>query len=839
MYVILDRNLERVGSLSNEGGTPFWGDEVSIQIADQDADITPSDVPTSYNVGTNQTNQKNWNHTLNSINIPYGYPDTDKIVIGSSLAYQDPTNSRWYVMRITDIDDGFTASGVHYKSAIGVNLSIWDMLHTKANAWNNDDPSWHEGAGDVYLRQVVGALLENTGWVPGVIDYSGDASGVTISGMDNAQSQLQNICKAFNCEIDAYVLFNSAGQIVEKRIDFVNALGVDDGRTVRFGDDLIDMKRKTTDANLITRLYPYNVNGNGIESVNGGKGYVEDEEANNLYSSGVLNIDGAKFLEGTVQSSTIANLSSLRDWAKTQVLPKFNHPRINYEITLSNNFQAGLGDTIRILDPKMVPEAGVKSRVIQRTISQADPNQNKVIVGEFSTLQVKTPSIIQQIQNNINNKVRDLINDLRNGKRAASVQLITPTGKSWSKEDKSKTIIARVFVDGTNLTSYLSQSAFIWTKTNAVTGVHDLAWEEKHKDDGYQVTLDDGDVGNITCTIEGDYLKTEAELSISVDNSLFFDDKRVNLSKDHWDETIEGAFQYQWYDEVNQMLITSVAYTEGIAGQGKRSNAADTKYHRFKLDGTYVDSMVVQGGGHGSSFGARLVDGVPEIWTCCTNTAGVNYCLGRFKWQPNAIINQGNGLEVVAKMPSIDGHWFRRISCDFEQGWVLSVMASGPVEVLKIDDLLAGKWNPIYSFKIQQFGFNPVPSTEPNFNTMQSNDIHFPYMFINSGDVNKKDPRILSCINVVTESEVFRRENLLETFGDKWVDNYFEPETIGYYHDKDGPYVLQGFTMKTRENSIDYLHRTLFKTRLKARDDSGDKKNYIDTDNSREGENVA
>lgn len=432
-----------------------------------------------------------------------------------------------------------------------------------------------------------------------------------------------------------------------------------------------------------------------------------------------------------------------------------------------------------------------------------------------------------------------MINDLRNGTKTASVQLITPTGKSWSKEDSSKTIIARVFVDGTNLTSYLSKSAFIWTKTNTVTGVHDLVWEEKHKDDGYQVTLDDGDVGNITCTIEGDYLKTEAELSISIDNSLFFDKKRVDLPKDHWGDAIAGAFQYQWYDEVNQMLVTSVAYTEGTKGQGNRSNADDTKYHRFKLDGTYVDSMVVQGGGHGSSFGARLVNGVPEIWTLSTNTAGGNISLGRFKWAPNAVVNQGNGLEVIAKMPVLDGHWFRRIACDFEQGWVLSVMSSGPVEVLRVDDLLAGKWNPIYSFKIQQFGFNPVANTEPNFNTMQSNDIHFPYMFINSGDVNKKDPRILSCINVVTESEVFHRENLIETFGDKWVENYFEPETIGYYHDKEGPYVLQGFAMLTTEHDVNYLHRTLFKTRLNVRDDSGDKKNYIDKDTSGEEENVA
>jgi hypothetical protein len=487
----------------------------------------------------------------------------------------------------------------------------------------------------------------------------------------------------------------------------------------------------------------------------------------------------------------------------------------------------------------MVPEAGVKSRVIQRTISQADPNQNKVIVGEFVTLQVVTPSIIRQIQNDINNKVRDLINDLRNGTKTASVQLITPTGKSWSKEDNSKTIIARVFVDGTNLTSYLSQSAFIWSKTNTVTGVHDLVWEEKHKDDGYQVTLDDGDVGNITCTIEGDYLKTEAELSISIDNSLFFDKKRVDLPKDHWGDPIAGAFQYQWYDEANQMLVTSVAYTEGTKGQGNRSNADDTKYHRFKLDGTYVDSMIVQGGGHGSSFGAHLVDGVPEIWTLSTNTAGGNISLGRFKWVPNAVVSQGNGVEVIAKIPSIDGHWFRRIACDFEQGWVLSVMAGGPVEVLKVDDLLAGKWNPIYSFKIQQFGFNPVANTDPNFNTMQSNDIHFPYMFINSGDANKKDPRILSCINVVTESEVFRRENLIETFGDKWAENYFEPETIGYYHDKEGAYVLQGFGMLATEHDTTYLHRTLFKTRLNARDDSGDKKNYIDKDTGGEEENVA
>ncbi|MHC3441742.1 phage baseplate protein, partial [Pediococcus pentosaceus] len=559
----------------------------------------------------------------------------------------------------------------------------------------------------------------------------------------------------------------------------------------------------------------------------------ENKKANDEFNQ------GRKYLEGAVvyDGGPNINAQALKEWLADQ-LDKASKLTYTYEITADYlEHVPEVGDTVLIVNFDVDPALTISARAYHIEYNASNPSQTTVTFGDFKELKIATPEAIQLLLNN--HKLLGLIQDVKSGKKAASVQLITPTGKSWSKEDSSKTIIARVFVDGTNLTSYLSKSAFIWTKTNTVTGVHDLAWEAKHRDDGYQVTLDDGDVGTIICTIEGDYLKNGAELSISDNNSLFFDKKRVELPKDHWGDPIAGAFQYQWYDEVNQMLITSVAYGEGKKGQGNRSNADDTKYHRFKLDGTYVDSMVVQGGGHGSSFGAHLVNGVPEIWTLSTNTAGGNISLGRFKWVPNAVVNQGNGLEVIAKIPGIDGHWFRRISCDFEQGWVLSVMPGGPVEVLRVDDLLAGKWNPIYSFRIQQFGFNPVANTEPNFNTMQSNDIHFPYMFINSGDANKKDPRILSCINVVTESEVFHRENLLGTFGDQWVENYFEPETIGYYHDQEGPYVLQGFGMLATEHDTTYLHRTLFKTRLTVRDDSGDKKNYIDTDTGGEEENVA
>lgn len=804
--------------MSNDGnGTPFYNDTFTRAIADDDTEPTTDSVTDNqaYMTVAGNVNTKTWTHTLDQISIPAGYTDSHLIKQGNSIIYQDPSNKRWYVMRLNTIQQEHDASGRVITTASGTNIA--------ANDLSKKIPKEHSYS-KVNVKYILDALLANTGWnVDQNSEIFNSQFDVEFDGTSSSQAILQDMCTKFGFEIDAYVKLNENGQIAEKLIEFRHKFGEDTGKTVYYGDNMLDITREVVDTNLFTKLYVRDPDGKDtIKQANGGLDYIVDNNANDLYNPPLAGSERTYF-EGLIQSQNIYSAEGLLSWAKTQ-MKIFNHPRINYTVTVSPDFDADLGDTIRIIDYSMEPELTVVARVIKKITSFSDPSQCQVVLGEFATVKVIKPGYISDLEERLNNRISDLINDLKDGKRTAVVQLITPTGKSWSKEDKSKTIIARVFVDGTNLTSYLSQSAFIWTKTNAVTGVHDLVWEEKHKDDGYQVTLDDGDVGDITCTIEGDYLKTEAELSISVDNALFFDDKRVNLSKDHWGEAIEGAFQYQWYDETNQMLITSVAYTDG------------TKYHRFKLDGTYVDSMIVQGGGHGSSFGAHLVDGVPEIWTCCTNTAGVNYCLGRFKWQPNTIINQGNGLEVIAKMPGIDGHWFRRISCDFEQGWVLSVMVSGPVEVLRIKDLLAGKWNPIYRFKIQQFGFNPVASTEPNFNTMQSNDIHFPYMFINSGDVNQKDPRILSCINVVTESEVFRRENLLETFGDKWVDNYFEPETIGYYHDKDGAYVLQGFTMKTKENGIDYLHRTLFKTRLKVRDDSGDKKNYVNDDNNNSGE---
>ncbi|MDQ7897538.1 hypothetical protein P7X80_12905, partial [Lactiplantibacillus plantarum] len=76
-----------------------------------------------------------------------------------------------------------------------------------------------------------------------------------------------------------------------------------------------------------------------------------------------------------------------------------------------------------------------------------------------------------------------------------------------------------------------------------------------------------------------------------------------------------------WIPELQQYII-SCAYDEDQPNTGQRSNVDDVKFHLFDKSGTLKSSMVAQGTGHGSSFGYKLVNNVPEIWTYSEDNNG-------------------------------------------------------------------------------------------------------------------------------------------------------------------------------------------------------------------------
>lgn len=819
-YIILNSQMQVIGVTDINGATPFSADLITRQIAD--TDNTTDDVSTGVeNYNTNNdpnANSKNWNHT-GEITVAEGYPDSYKIVANNYLMYWDESAQHYYVMYISqETDAGTDASGRHVNTYQLENVLITNM---------NDYIPLKQTLKDADAETAFTKLFTDSNWKLDFQAKSALLSTTTFDGTTNAMSYLQAMLQAYDVEMDAYAELSSSGDIKDLVVQIVDKLGTDVHHWVADygGDNILGITRTTVYSNVVTKLHVLNSNGNSIADVNNGKDYLVNDEANRKYNP---NWKNGTYLEGTVTFPTVLNHSALKSLGQRQ-LDLFSHPRTSYEVTPSANFKPGLGDNIRGTDRKMVPELAINARAISVATSKADYTQNLVQFGEFVTLHPVTPSYIQSLFDQMDSKMEGLIEDVKNGKKVAVIHLVIPSGANWTMAEDSKTVIAKVFVDSVNLNAYLSPSAFIWQKTDPVTGVHDTDWEAKHANDGAQITLDDGDVGTITCKIDGEFLKAEAEIVIKENYKQVWSYNFKNRNKDPWGEGIYKAPQYVHIDEDNGFLIFSSAYDNDAKNTAQRGPTSDTKYHRFTLAGKYMDSMVLQGGGHGSSFGYRFVDDMPEIWTTIQTKSDGDF-LGHVKYQPNTVVKLGD--KSVINMCKLKN--FKRISVDFEHGWVLAVAAAdGSVEITSMDNVNAGSWTPTYKFNTSDYDFKQwTGDYKKGVHELQSNDIYFPYVFLNAGHFNNKDQRLSICVNVVTESLVFRHTDTPTMLPDSLIVNPandssmpFEPETIGYYHNGGKPYLLQGFdyhrTNDTTAGTSDSL-ATLWKTDLIMRDDSGD-----------------
>lgn len=748
MYVILDKNLNRVGMLDANGGfgsCPFWGDEISVQLADQDSDVTLDDQSESFNTADPHANTKNWNHTMPSIYIPYGYPESEEIVQGAHLAYQDNTNNHWYVMRLTDIKDVIDTSGTHYKSCVGVNLAIWDLIHTKLDDLKATMAS---------CEDAFRALLAKTSWTIGTVEDTGGTAQITFSKSENAQAKLQTLCQTYDCEVDAYIEFDSAGQPTTKVIDIMHELGVDDGVPVNYGDELISMERLSTDTNLYTRLYPYNSNGDGIEDVNGGIPYVENETANDEYSTRIVGVDGPKYLEGAITSKSIDNHGALRDWAKS-VLSKFDHPRINYSIQIGSDFTAGLGDHIRIKDMEMLPKAAVDARVIQKTFSQADPTQDQVIVGEFATVKVVTPGLIENLQ-----KIMNQIDAVKAAQAdASSVKpvALTPDGDNFTDTTQTKRLILQAWEGHTNISSYIDSKGFIWRRHNP-DGTVDTSYEQT----GYLVQAPYNAVGTLSGTIETGYIQDNPEIKLDTANI-----KRVGnfLPTNTSIATIGRQYMCQ---------LSNGGYIGSQAVHG------DTLYMLQDSTGYVVSAMTVVKGGHGASFDVEEADGKIYIWgSVGTDTEPENYSIARFPYVGGATL-QSTDSRIERY---ITENKYIRVSVDLKHGYVLTSDFAGNEEVLKLSDVKAGNYNVQYSINITNYGFDLKKQT------YQSQTLSFPYVIFHSGNMNMRDKRMMYAVNVVHGGQEFAVDELNDI--DLGItDDNIEPETCHLMYNTDNELLL-------------------------------------------------
>lgn len=387
MYTVLDPELNVVGFLSNKGrgANDFWGDTISQQIADtQDilgnVDLTVDNVSRNIDVSGNT---KNWNHTLNGISFNNTLVGA-QVENGYYLLYQDDANKRHYLMQLTSVSENVTPGGQHYKTATGVNAALYDFSRMIVDAKEfYASPTGTQTLGS--LQNILRYILGHAGWNVNVEDYNFPDITYSISDGVSVQSVLQDIIKLFEVDVDAYVTMTPQGQLAQRVVSFRQQLGADSGVTIRYGKNMTDMTREELSDSIYTKLYVQGANSLKLNATNNGLPYIVDEAANKLYNPVGASSSPETFREGIVINSMITDEQSLLAWGKKQ-LQALNHPRINYTISSIASTEAGLGDTIRVQDLYASQKILLTSRVIQKTISFANPTTNTLVLGEYSSV---------------------------------------------------------------------------------------------------------------------------------------------------------------------------------------------------------------------------------------------------------------------------------------------------------------------------------------------------------------------------------------------------------------------------------------------------------------------
>ena len=737
-YLILDPNLKRIGTLTVDGATKFSNDSIKLQLADSDTTSTGYD--DDANVGTKDSytgtinlnaQSKKFDHQ-GSLDVLQGQPDSDKVVAGNNLAYYDGLSGHWYVMRIYSVEENNTAAVKHVTTANFTNLCLYSLAHHYPLATTTSDNT---------IQTAFNECFNATGWALDYQTTNAIVATISIDGKTKASTLLQTLIQTYDVEIDPYVEIDSQGNITKKVCVITDKLNADVVyNEAVFGKNMTSIKR-TTVSTPVTKLIPYGANGSTIANANNGKTYIVDDDANQRYNP---DWQSGLYYEAAITANHIDNPEGLKSWAQ-DILKLYNHPRTYYEVTVTPNFNPPLGATIRFKDELIKPVLDASGRVIQRTISFANPYGNTVGFGEYTTVQVATPAWLSGYQNAISNALAKAKTDASSVKPVA----LTPDGINFTDTTQTKRLILQAWEGNTNISSYIDSKGFIWRRHNP-DGTVDTNYEQT----GYLVQAPFNAVGTLNGTIETGYIQNDPEIKLDTANI-----KRV---ADFLPTNVDiGAIGRQY-----MCPLSNGNYI------GSQTIHGDTLYVLHDSNFNVVSAMTVVNGGHGASFDIEESDGTAYIWaSTCVNKSNNLYAVSRFPYIPGAKLEPTDSR--IAHYCTIAD--CRYVNVDLTNGYVLCGFTNGRQDIIKLADIKNGSYNVQYSINIANYGFDLQNQT------YQSQTLSFPYVIFHSGNMDMQDRRMMYAVNVVHGGQEFAVDELNDI--DLGItDHNVEPETCHLMH---------------------------------------------------------
>ena len=123
--------------------------------------------------------------------------------------------------------------------------------------------------------------------------------------------------------------------------------------------------------------------------------YVYDKDANDKYNN------GRNYIRAVIKSETLGTEEATLAWAKEQ-LQYYNHPKYEYSIDVSIfHDRPKLGEKVIVVDLEMTPAMAVEAYVIGVEHSMSNPSANRIVLGEYKDIEIKTISSIQSLQNQL------------------------------------------------------------------------------------------------------------------------------------------------------------------------------------------------------------------------------------------------------------------------------------------------------------------------------------------------------------------------------------------------------------------------------------------------------
>ena len=271
-----------------------------------------------------------------------------------------------------------------------------------------------------FANAALAVALDTTRWVVGA-SFTGTKSGCLLYHM-NALEAIHKVADVWEGEL-APVITVADGRVSSRAVRMPRKLGADRGLRFAYSKNMAGCTRTVLEDDVVTAMYGY---GQGLPAtdedgnftggyrrkltfgdINGGKDYVEDADALAAWGRWDAERQEKQHFFGQVTFSDCDDKYSLL-YLTRRALQEAKEPQVSYEVDVAalDGADAGLGDTVSVVDTSRTPEWRFKARIVRRVRTFSDCVLSRVTIGK---VQRTAYSAVSTLSNDVATLANDVV----------------------------------------------------------------------------------------------------------------------------------------------------------------------------------------------------------------------------------------------------------------------------------------------------------------------------------------------------------------------------------------------------------------------------------------------